>query len=231
MMTRRILLTVVVVMAAAVQALTGQTLYKPHLHVGGHAGMTLSQQSFNPSIEQKMLQGITMGTSVTWAEERHVGLRAEVNLTQRGWQEDFTDTPEFSYTHRLTYIEVPLMTHIFFGSRRVKGFFNLGPQLCYMIGDNVDANFDYHDIKSIPGFPTVNRTTEQMSMEVTNRFDYGICGGAGMELTIKRKHCISLEARYYYGLGNIFSSSKKDYFNASRGSAIMVTLGYQFRLK
>ncbi len=230
-MTRRILLTVVVVMAAAVQALTGQTLYKPHLHVGGHAGMTLSQQSFNPSIEQKMLQGITMGTSVTWAEERHVGLRAEVNLTQRGWQEDFTDTPEFSYTHRLTYIEVPLMTHIFFGSRRVKGFFNLGPQLCYMIGDNVDANFDYHDIKSIPGFPTVNRTTEQMSMEVTNRFDYGICGGAGMELTIKRKHCISLEARYYYGLGNIFSSSKKDYFNASRGSAIMVTLGYQFRLK
>ena len=231
MMTRRILLILTVVLTATVQGLRGQTLYKPHLHVGGHAGATLSQQSFNPSIEQKMLQGITMGASVTWAEERHVGLRAEVNLTQRGWQEDFTDTPEFSYIHRLTYVEVPIMTHIFFGSRRFKGFFNLGPQLCYMIGDNVDANFDYHDIKSIPDFPTRNRTTEQMSMEVTNRFDYGICGGAGMMMTIKRKHCITLEGRYYYGLGNIFPSSKKDYFNASRGSTIMVTLGYQFRLK
>lgn len=212
-------------------SLSAQTLYQPHLHVGAHAGISLSQQSFNPTIEQKMHQGITMGVSAMWAEERHVGLLAELNFTQRGWTEDFTDTPQFSYCHTLSYIELPIMTHIFFGGRKVKGFFNLGPQLCYMIGDNVNANFVTNDISSLPDFPVINRTTQHLSMDITNRFDYGICGGAGMELYIKRKHCITLEARYYYGLGNIFPSSKKDYFNASRGNAITVTLGYNFRLR
>lgn len=227
---RRLLLIIIAVMAA-VPAMLSQTLYKPHFHVGAHAGMAMSQQSFNPSIEQKFHQGITMGVSAMWAEERHVGLRAELNLTQRGWTEDFTETPQFSYSHTLTYIELPILTHIFFGGRKVKGFFNLGPQLCYMLGDKVDANFDYHDISSIPDFPTANRTTRQMSMDVSTRFDYGICAGAGIEFIIKRKHAVTLEGRYYYGLGNIFPASKKDYFNASRGNAITVTLGYMFRLK
>lgn len=208
-----------------------QTLYKPHLYVGAHAGVSMSQQSFNPSIKQGMHQGITMGVAAMWAEERHVGLRAEVNLTQRGWVEDFKDTPQFSYSHTLNYVEVPIMTHIFFGGRKVKGFFNLGPQLCYMIGNSVNANFDTSDISSIPDFPSKNRIIEEMTMKVSNKFDYGICGGAGMQFTLLRKHIIQLEGRYYYGLGNIFPGSKKDFFSASRGNAITVTLGYMFRIK
>jgi len=230
-MMRCFYIIIALVSSAIVMPLKAQTLYKPHFHIGGHAGISMSQQSFNPSIEQKFKQGITMGVAAMWAEERHVGIRAELNFTQRGWKEDFTETPQFSYSHTLTYIEMPIMTHIFFGGRKVKGFFNLGPQLCYMIGDKTDANFDTGSISLIPDFPVQNRTVEQMSMPVTTRFDYGICGGAGIEFIIKRKHSITLEGRYYYGLGNIFPSSKKDYFNASRGNAITVTLGYMFRLK
>lgn len=211
--------------------LSAQTLYRSHVHVGGHAGVSLSQQSFNPKIEQKFHQGMIFGASFRYAEERHVGLMAEVNFEQRGWEENYDETPQFRYSRTLTYIEVPIMTHIFFGSRTVKCFFNLGPQLCYMIGDNISSNFDYHDINSIPDFPTRNRINEQLGMDVSNRFDYGICGGVGMEIVIKKRHSLMLEGRYYYGLGNIYPSSKKDYFNASRGSAITVTLGYMFRVK
>ncbi|MCM1450621.1 MAG: PorT family protein [Clostridiales bacterium] len=225
-----ILLLSIVALAVPVRSMS-QTLYRPHFHVGGHAGVALSQQSFNPSIEQKFHQGITMGVSAMWAEERHVGIQVELNFTQRGWTEDFTETPQFSYSHTLTYVELPILTHIFFGGRKVKGFFNLGPQLGYMIANSVDANFDTADIASIEGFPMVNRTTRQMTMEIENRFDYGICAGAGIEFTIRRRHAIYLEGRYYYGLGNIFGASKKDYFSASRGNAITVTLGYHFRLK
>ena len=221
----------IIAVLATVAPLAAQTLYKPHLQVGAHGGVVMSQQSFNPSIEQKFHQGITIGVSAVWAEERHVGLRGELNFTQRGWCEDFTETPDFSYKHTLTYIELPILTHIFFGGRKVKGFFNLGPQLCYMLGDNVDCNFDVTKMSEIPGFPTANRTTEQMAMKVSNRFDYGICGGAGIQFIIKRRHTVYLEGRYYYGLGNIFPSSKKDYFNASRGNAITVTMGYMFRVK
>ena len=70
-----------------------------------------------------------------------------------------------------------------------------------------------------------------MTMDIKNKFDYGITAGAGIELYLRPRHSIVLEARYYFGLGNIFPSTKADYFSASRASAIQVTLGYNFRLR
>ena len=52
-----------------------------------------------------------------------------------------------------------------------------------------------------------------------------------MEFILKNKHSFILEGRYYFGIGNLFGSSKVDHFAASRGMAISVTLGYMFRLK
>ena len=214
----------------AVVSISAQKHYVPHVHVGFHAGMGMSQMSFSPSVEQKMLNGITAGMAFRFAEERHVGLMVELNVTQRGWQEDFEDSP-LTYSRKMTYLELPMMTHIFFGSRKVKGFFNLGPQLCYMLGSSIDSNFDYTNPGLSPDFPSGYRSVEQMAMEIKNKFDYGILVGAGLETIIKRKHSVMLEARMYYGLGNIFSSSKKDVFSASRGMNITVTLGYMFRVK
>lgn len=207
-----------------------QTHYVPHVHVGAHAGATLSNIAFHPSVKEKMLQGIQMGVSFRFAEERHVGLVAELNLEQRGWKEDLNETP-LEYQHRLTYIQLPVLTHIFFGSRVVKGFFNLGPEVAYLVGDKITSNFDYLDPERVEGFPDDFRQTAQMGMKVTGRFDYGITAGAGVEFIIKRRHCLQLEGRYYYGLGNIFPSTKADHFSASRNTSILISLGYMFRLK
>lgn len=225
---RRIVLLLTVFLG--IMAAKAQTHYIPHVWVGGHAGMTMSEMSFSPSVRQSMVQGMTAGLSFRYAEERHVGLIAELNISQRGWKEDFEGAP-FSYSRRLTYMEIPVLTHIFFGSPKFKGFFNLGPVVGYMIGDNIKSDFDYAHPDQVPGFPLSNRSTEQMAMEIKNKFDYGITAGAGCEFVVKRRHAFSLEARYYFGLGNIYPSSKKDTFSASRGTSIMVTLGYMFRLK
>ena len=123
------------------------------------------------------------------------------------------------------------MTHIFFGSQRFKGFVNLGPEVSYMIGSSVNSNFDYKNVSAVPNFPLKNRMTEQLAMDVKNRFDYGITGGIGVEYKLNRKHSVTLEGRYYFGLGNIYPSSKKDVFASSRHSSIMVALGYYFRMK
>ena len=106
----------------------------------------------------------------------------------------------------------------------------LGPEVGYMISTSYSSNFDVHNIANIPDFPP-NRETDQMVLEPTNKFDYGISGGAGIEFTIKRKHLINLEARYYFGIGNIFPDERRDTFSASRGMSILVTLGYSYRLK
>lgn len=171
-----------------------------------------------------------MGVTAKYTEENHFGIIAELNIQQRGWKENFEGAP-FNYSRTLTYIQLPLMTHIYFGSRKFRGFFNAGPEVGLMLGSKISANFDYEDYKNVPGFPMHNRTNEQLSMKIKNRFDYGISAGLGMECNITPKHVINLEGRFYYGLGNIFPSSKSDVFSASRGWSIEILAGYQFRVR
>ncbi len=206
-----------------------QAHYNSKVSIGGKAGVTMSKMSFTPSTKQKMVMGKMAGISVKYWEERNFGLIVELNYEQRGWAEDFKEYP-FSFERRLDYIQLPLLTNIFFGGRHVNGFFNLGPEFGYMIGSSYKANFDVHNIANIPDFPT-DRVTEQMTLEPTKKFDYGISAGAGIEFIIKRRHRINLEGRYYFGIGNIFLDDRKDTFSASRGMLIMITLGYTYRIK
>ncbi len=226
---KKSVLLIVFVMAAMV--VNAQKLYKPHIHIGAKGGTTFSSMSFSPGVEQSMTLGYTGGVSFRYAEERHVGLLVELNFAQRGWQESFEDGEPFEYKRTLSYLQLPLMTHIFFGSQRVKCMINLGPEISYLIGDNITSNFDYNNVTSVPGFPLKYRMTDQMGMDIKNKFDYGITGGVGMEVKLNRDHSLALEGRYYFGLGNIFPAAKKDIFDASRHSSILVTLGYYYRLK
>ena len=228
-MRKNIVIAVVFVMFSAFMA-SGQRSYEPQFSIGGKAGVTLSKMAFTPGIEQSMNPGMTMGFTARYTEERFFGLLGELKIEQRGWKQTFDET-DFSYHRTLTYIQLPLLTHIYFGSERVKGFFNLGPSVGYMISSSASANFDYNNPESVEGLPIENRHTNQMSMPIKNKFDYGILAGAGVELVIKKKHSIMLESRYYYGLGNIFSAKKRDEFSASRGNSIEITLGYMFRVK
>lgn len=210
-----------------------QREYSPNFSIGAKGGVTLSRMSFSPEVHQKFTQGLTMGVACRYTEEKIFGLIGEINITQRGWAENFAkdEAPEFEYTRTLTYVSIPVLTHIYFGSQKFRGFINLGPEVSFMIGNSIDANFDYNNYKNIPNFPQGYRTNEQLSMAIDRKFDYGIAGGAGIELLIKRKHSIMLEGRYYFGLGNIFKDSKRDFFAASRNNSIEITLKYMIRVK
>lgn len=207
-----------------------QRTYEPRFYIGGKAGVTFSTMAFTPSVKQSMTMGYTGGVAVRYTEEKYFGLIAELKFEQRGWEEDF-EGADFTYKRTLTYVQLPLLTHVYFGSDKFKGFLNLGPSVGYMISSNITSNFDYMNPASVEGFPIENRYVEQMQMPIKNKFDYGILAGLGCELTVKKRHSLMLEARYYYGLGNIFSTKKKDTFSASRGNSIEVTLGYMFRIK
>lgn len=222
-------LTFILAVVAALLA-TAQTHYEGNISVGGKAGATLSSVNFNPTVQQVMLPGFTAGVMFRYIEEKNFGLIAELNVTQRGWKENFEES-NYKYNHSFTYLELPIMTHIYFGSRRVKGFFNLGPEINVMLGDDIKSNFSYQDAAVLDYFLNDTRHIEQMSMKVDNRLDYGICAGAGLELGLNSKHSLLLEGRFYYGLTDVFPNHKTDIFSSSNSMTIMVTLGYLYRLK
>lgn len=214
--------------AACIFNVSAETHYKPHISLGGHAGIAVSRMSFAPEVPQSWQIGPMAGIVVRYAEERLVGIAAELNFVNRGWKELFADNPELSYSRTLSYITLPVMTHISFGSPRAKCFFNLGPEFGFMISNHISSNFDYRNaMQFLPGTRRVN----QMSMDISNKFDYGITAGVGFEYYTTPRNSLSLDVRFYFGLGNIYPATKSDEFSASRTMSLSAAIGYNFRLK
>ena len=226
----KLFLASVMFVAAALTAAAQRTV-EPKFYLGAKGGATFARMQFSPHAKQTMRQGVTMGITARYTEEKVFGLIAELMFVQRGWCEAFEPGENFKYDRALNYLTLPLLTHIYFGNNRIKGFVNLGPSVSVLLSSKITSDFDYANPSQVAGFPMQYRTVEQMAMEVKNKFDYGILGGAGIELIIARRHSIMLEGRYYFGLGNIFPSAKKDVFSASRNTSIEVSLGYMFRVK
>lgn len=231
MKTARSLLAAVAVLAAILFPFTAsaQQHYKAHIWVGARGAYSMSRADFSPSIKQKWNSGSAGALTFRYSEEKIFGLVAEIGWTRRGWAENFDPAP-LSYSRSATYVTIPVFTHISFGSARVKGFVNLGPSVSFLAGSSTKSNFDYRNPAATPEFPK-NRRTEQFTAEISNKFDYGISAGAGMEFRISPRNAVAVEARYYFGLGNMFPSSKADTFGASRNTNIEVGAAYLFRLK
>lgn len=224
------LMCALALMCAAALSAAAQTHYVPHVSIGGRAGVNFSRIEFSPAVRETYAMGTTGAISVSYAEEKIFGLVVELGWANRGWKEDFEESP-LQYRRDLTYITLPVMTNISFGTRRFKCFINLGPQFGYMLSKKITANFNYNDLSTVTDWPERRRMTEQLAMKVHSKFDYGITGGLGFEVYLRPRHSITIEGRYYFGLGNLFPSSKADVFSASRCTSIDVAFGYKFRIK
>ena len=233
-MTRRFLIFIAlfaIATATAHEAVAANLFSRNNLSVGVKGGISLSRMNFQPSVSQRLITGMVMGASVRYIEENHFGLIGEINLEQRGWNEDFKPLEGYSFKRQFTYVQVPLLTHIYFGSDRARFFVNAGPEIGFMIGDKTSSNFDYENAAAIEEITSSYRKIEQYILPVERKFDYGISASLGMEVSVAPKHAINVEGRFYYGLNDVFSNRKSDPFQGSSAMSIMITMGYNFRIK
>lgn len=204
---------------------SGQKSYKQEIAVGASFGMGVSNVSFTPRIQTKQLLGSHFGITARWLTEKHLGLLIEVNYSQQGWDEKFEDPNnkslklDWKYTHRINIIEMPFMTHIYFGSERFRFFFNLGPKVGYVLGESTDENVIGHEAE-LPS-PNSNENHQIVrSKPLDNKFAWGLCGGPGIELRTK-VGIFQLEGRYNYGLGDFFSNRIGEDFSKSSSQVMM----------
>ena len=219
--------------------------HRDDLSVGFNGGYVLSNVAFVPKVNQTLHGGMTGGLSVRYVCEKYFNticsVYAELNYSQIGWKEDIldrndqpvinelTELPE-KYQRTMNYFQMPVMAHLAWGKER-KGmnfFFQAGPQLGYYLSDKPKYNFD---LKKPNSRDRVNIRMDQDTMTIANKLDYGIAAGVGMEYSHPKVGHVLLEARYYYGLGNIYKDSKRDVFGRSNFSNIVVKLSYLFDIK
>ncbi|MEA4903219.1 MAG: porin family protein [Petrimonas sp.] len=206
--------------------------FEKELYVGVGGGALMTSVNFVPAVSQKSFFGIHGGISAKYISERHLGLILEMNYAQRGWTEDFPPESGFAYNKTLNYLEVPFMTHIYFG-KKVRFIINAGPQLGFLMGSSDNMN---EALAADIAAKKQENPEAQIGMQYSLKprsFDYGLIGGIGMELKTGAGSVV-LEGRYYFGLGDIFESRrlKEDFFfNRSAHRIIEAKLSYLFQVK
>lgn len=198
-----------IIFIAIISACNAQILTKPELYFGATGGATISKVGFTPKINQSFVLGISAGGTFRYITEKYFGVQIELNISQTGWKEDTT-----FFTKSLTYIELPFLTHIYFG-QRTRVFANLGPQIGFLISEKADIPVrDYFQQKN----------------HLQRKFDYGFALGLGVSIPVSRS-VIQLEIRGYYGMNDIYRARKEDEFQRSNNLQAAVSLGWFFRVR
>lgn len=212
--------------------------------MGFNGGYALSQIGFLPEVPQSWHPGLTGGLTFRYTSEKYFSsicaIVGEVNYAQVGWKEDIltpndepvlnavTGLPE-EYQRDMTYIQVPVFARLGWGRER-KGFqffFQAGPQVGWFLNEKTKSNFDLNTINLAA---RTSMVIAQDTMSVEHRVDYGIAAGLGLEFSYPKIGHFIIEGRYYYGLGDIFGNTKRDYFGRSNFSNIVVKLTYLFNV-
>lgn len=236
-------MTALCVLAMTTQSICAQIgEYRTDFAVGFNGGYVSSNVGFTPEVPQQQHMGATMGFSMRYTCEKYFSsicaVTAELNWTQVGWKEDiltpkdepvintYTGLPE-SYERTMTYLQVPIFARLGWGRERkgLQVFFQAGPQVGFFLGEKTTKSFD---IDKMNLTDRTSKIVAQDTMSVERKIDYGIAAGLGIEFSYPHVGHFMLEGRYYYGLGDFYGNSKKDYFGRSNLMNIVVKLTYLF---
>ena len=206
--------------------------------IGGSAGLAMNRIGFDPTIKQFWHLGPTAGITARFTSELYFkalcALQVELNFAQVGWREhvlnyDGYELPD-TYSHQMNYVQLPILARLAWGKEN--GFmvgFCAGPQFSYLLGESSKQGSTWTtDENGNPDRP--NGMFAQYSMKADHRFEYGITAGLSGELATSLGR-FALEARYFYGLSDIYKNAKKDVFARSNNGTIIVKLSYLFDLK
>lgn len=196
-------------------------LAKPEMYIGIHGGALGSMYTFTPRINgtEHFLDAAFLswngGVVFRYSGHKCCGLQVELNYMQKGWRENAEREYTVHYTRKLDYIELPFLTHVYFGKPSFRAFINLGPQIGYCFHEAEDGTRN-----------SSNPSAPQYNMPIDNAFDWGIAGGVGFYYRHLKAGVFQLEARFNYSLGDTFSHSKTAFFSQSHAMNVSLNLGY-----
>lgn len=224
-MKRHILFLLLAAAALTTRAQVGEA--RRDLAVGVSGGYVLNKVSFNPTIKQDYHEGKTFGLTLRYTCEKYFAalcaLQIEANYTQLGWKEKI-ETSTNTYQRTVNYLQIPLLANLGFGRERggAKGFLAIGPQVAFALNESERRGGGTWDLVR------PNNVVQQYDLKVQRKFEYGLTGGLGLDVSTRSGHHFLLEGRYYYALSDIFKNSKKDPFGRSANGAIVARLSYLF---
>lgn len=169
--------------------------------------------------------GATLGISGQYDINSWLGVRADVNWTQKNYRKHRVVLDKVDYKYRNDYLQLPVMASFSVGGQKLRGFCNLGVYGGYWLNShyegsdyNLFGNYQYQFSKKV-----------EFNSERDQRWDFGLLAGVGIEYHITSHWAAQAEVRYYYSTVSTTKQymQKKDYrYNAT--TAIQLGAFYSF---
>lgn len=191
--------------------------------VGPEVGAGFFKHGMDDEFNSKYKAGLVAGGFVTYSIRNTYAFTAKVLYSQKGMEGDIFNA---DLGERLSYVEVPILARVFFnrdGVVRPNAF--LGPSFGFQTGakwkinDGDYENVEDSDIRELLG-------EADSYQDVYNTFDFGLSGGLGVNIKVAEEIYFIVDARYTYGLSDLYKNSLNDSKHNNHGLAI--TAGMSF---
>jgi len=219
MKLRKKLLVAVVLLTA----MTAQAQWRVGVTTGADYNVFSMDQQYMTDYKVDGRWGVTLGVTGQYDVNDWLGVRADLNWTQKNYRHSRVVYSDVNYKLTNNYLQLPVMASFRFGGERLRGFCNLGVYGAYWLNSNRKGS-DWNSF--------ANKTTEfdeKVDFYDTRdqRWDCGLVGGIGLEYLITNHWAAQAEVRYYYST----TSTTKQYMRNSDyryNSTTAVQLGINY---
>jgi len=151
--------------------------------------------------------GVTLGVMGQYDVNDWLGIRAELDWTQKNYRHTREVLKNMCYDYTNNYLQLPVMASFGFGGERLRGFCNVGAYGGYWLNSGREG-FDTNSFSEIAYNFSENI---EFNSNRDQRLDFGLLGGLGLEYRFDSHWAAQAEVRYYYSL----VSTQKDYMRVS----------------
>ncbi len=192
---------------------------QPELSIGGTIGANGSMVFFIPKIKENILFAPMLGAIASFSNNKFSSLIIELNYSQRGWTERFPKGSNLSYSRRLHFLELPVLTSLYYSTSNFRIGLKLGPKIGLLIAEN----------SSKKGTKFTPFQVLRQKIPASHKFAWGLIGGPSLGYSFG-KNRIEIDIFAYYGLNDIFPTTIKDPYGKANEIHGTIKLNYLFRI-
>ena len=169
--------------------------------------------------------GVTLGVTGQYDINDWLGVRADLNWTQKNYRKHRIVLDKMDYKYQNDYLQLPVMASFSVGGQQLRGFCNLGVYGGYWLNSHREVS----DFNNFGEYAITFSEKVAFDDDVDQRWDCGLQGGVGVEYRITPHWAAQAEVRYYYSTTSTTKQymQKKDYRYNNTG-AIQIGICYCF---
>ena len=149
---------------------------------------------FPQNIRTESLSSFSLSLFTEIKNQKNTGIRLEISQMKKGWIESYNSD---MISNEFDFLNIPVMMTTYFGGKKIKINFSIGPYAEFQIKNNSNIIKDMYPDKDI----FFNEFRD-------NSFGYGIKASGGLSLDINKSSFLLLVS-YLYNFDNLIDVNQK----------------------